>query len=428
MTITIGRGSFNDPRKIRHSGDAMLVELDIHGVTVANAKSQRDQILGLSRNRDEPIVPVVWSLDDTYDGYYAIGRSDVEPMTRYLSTGHMTASVELYRLPSYHQPLVEVVATVAKRSTAVSTPANADLDWTIALPAASEWVSGGSPFDASPFVRSTDTGDLIVLSDDTTPDVAGTYVLAASIPAADYYDGACVIKYYNGEEYRTVVGRQIPTNDPSEILFDNGIVRFVLSASSDRIFVSGWGSNGWESVDSFELSPGRVGVRDTAYQLKACSIISNSPQCVTLEYLWNVYVETLPLPGSLMPEANMKFTVTLRRGSHIAYCSLSSIPPDPTKAVNFSGALSTFTSQTSTSTTGGLYSNSTNVNSHKWVMATAEPYSSSTAISEISFGTSQPTHVFGLGIATAGTSFDGPAAVIGQWWMATNETLEVVAR
>lgn len=334
MTLTIGRVSVAAPTGIAHSGDRLSLTFDILPATLAEAKVRRQQVLGLADNPDEPVVPVTWSDDSDYDGYYHVASASVSPTITYLTGRLLRCSVELERIGGgYAKPMIEVAVAAAVRSNQQSVT-------TLNPPAASGWLVTGFPVGngeagntASLFTLAgygsplgTATGNLqtatIASLTNATSDVLWYY----SQPA-DFYDGAAMIEVSrdNGSTWYPVVGRQIPSGVTLYWRISNGLVR--VSPSFDDVNVRGellvevWSGSAWESMptmrrrfDSSGSTIGHFGFLDptsnATYQYTDPVILANGADQVALQ----------------IPQANGRTeTYTLRRG--VPFVDLTLIGP-----------------------------------------------------------------------------------------------------
>ncbi len=75
MSFTIGRFTApSEPTSVDIDGNTVTFGFHVipAAATVAALQPLRQQMLGLVENRDEEVVPVVWSADDSFDGFYRV--------------------------------------------------------------------------------------------------------------------------------------------------------------------------------------------------------------------------------------------------------------------------------------------------------------------------------------------------------------------
>jgi hypothetical protein len=412
MSFTLGRASFtNDLTAITHNGDRLSIRFDILPTTLAEAKVLRQQVLGLADNPDEPVVPLTWSADSDYDGFYRVLGARVDPVLAYQTNRLMRCAVDLERVGGgYKQAEIDGVAVVSVRSFTNSTPDVLDRKYTVAgFPSSADWREFEGDLDLS-ISRTGEFGTSASWYDDTTPNTDKVILARAYIDAADYYDAACRVEQDVSSTWYEVVGDQATTTTPAELRISNGLAR--ISHDGSDWLLEAWESGpGWETVGTFDLNTS--GGVLTPY---SPTIVRNSPEAVTLHYLIDGNVDV----------DNGRLTLTLRRGSLSVEATLERIAASP-------NALSIDHSTTSaaTTTTGGLFeATGGGTAGHRWVLATEAAYSTDTTNGALDFtsGLTTSNWCVGVNLSCDVAGNNDPASVVGQWWLAHSERFQVSAR
>lgn len=281
MTLTIGRASGLRPtRSSPLLGSVIDIDGTIVAASVAELRARRQQLIGLLDNPDEEVVPILWSTDPSYDGFYRIRNANVRHIG---PTGSPRANfrVTAERVGGYANPVFEVVASNVTRTNGHS-----------ATGAAVLYVPDTVVYDIDGFSS--------IASQGTRPTADGTtmQVLATGDPngrsyrfnvaPADYYRATCTVEIEVGGVWQLVVGTQVPRSTRFRI--SNGIVRLTSANSGTWAQFEAWNGSAWISqgitmVDPFGMarSLGRwtPGLGAALADLPV-TVLRNSPEAVVV--------------------------------------------------------------------------------------------------------------------------------------------------
>lgn len=385
----------------------------------------RDRIAALPSNRDELVVPVVWSEDSSIDGYYlpVSGSFTASPLFAVEGTGSF--QVELRRFGGGSLPQCELYGLHAARTNSHSitnTTLNGSTDYVrVAVPSTSSEFWPGSA--SAGINRVTASGTLSTWYIDNVP-LANTATY--TVVPGDYYTGACEIRTtYGSATSQLVGGRYCPPAFDGMIL-SNGLVRVFLHPSIDTAFeVEVYDGSAWENLisgtgwriehdygggpttQSWDLSNAKV------------SIIENSPVRSTIRLM-------LPEAASLGRFGRVWLDLSVRRGDPFI---CGTVRTDVAGLV----ALEPTTSTTSSALTGGMRASTTDLpegNRALWGIANGSPSNNTTTgrITQTSGATTTPFMV-GFELGGSGSSgIEQAQDVMYQWYDVKSESLRVVLR
>lgn len=328
MTIQIGRWGLGtltlpNPDRIIRNGNQVAIEgwagaVQGAGVTTrAQMLVLRDQFANLS-GPDEPTVPLVYSYDSTFDGYYEVVSANI---TQYDIADEARArfryQVQLVRVTAYGT--IEAVMSGCDRAGKPATMINAfgPTPWH-AVP--STWLGYDYGYLAvlTPKTRNLFGGGSIayysMVHNASTPTVTDFYdatVLVGAAPA-NYYDGQVQLSI--GSTLYPVIGRQV-VNDPTHWRLSNGLVQIDNSSGASNHFTmkfvrstgaqydSAWGySLGFGSGAAWTALPSGVTPR-------SMTILRNTPWLTTIRLAYSVYTGQ---------SSSVTLDISLRRGSRVA--------------------------------------------------------------------------------------------------------------
>ena len=378
MTIAIGRASGLNATQIKHSGDRVSISGTIVGADAYAARAQVQQVLGLSNNDDEPVVPVVYGNDDL-DGFYTVVSSGVEQLGP-ITGKSRRYSVELERVVGYANPWFEVIAQSVVRTNGYNaSPAGIiaaflstyELDVAATFSLADQTTTEDWPAANSPGI----TLDTYTATAPVAP-ISYRY----SGPAFSHLIGRCRVEVQQNGAWYEVVGRQVPANSIWRI--SNGIVRLTsaIGATPGKIEFYDAAAVAWEGININHVSGtspgtgyrslGGIGFGDQTIK-PTLTILRNSPE--------EVIVRTWQAGGSYGTTPGI--TYRLQRGARQFICNATSANYFVDIGINHS---------TTTAMTGGgagyAVDTTANGNGNKLVI-----------------GTNMPPHVSGIGY-TAGYS------------------------
>lgn len=366
MTIKIGRFgngaagyTVPTPMRVQPRGSG---EWDLSGVvqcsSAAQMKAVRQNVLGLGE-LDEPVVPVEFSDDTDFDGFYEVTSSSVDTSAEFVSKNRVAWSVGLRRIPDYALPQIEAVLFGSFRSNSHAiTPLS--LLW---FPSSAFNVYASISPSRNSFgtvTRTTDDGSVLgYYPRSGSSSAAERATLQYMIGPSDWYDGACRVEVNYGGTYYPVVGR-----NPYSLLsstgwrITNGRLRVAPSATAGRLDVSVYDTSGaaWETT-TFKLYTSTGGSDIDA--ILTFAILRNSPEEVVVR---------LGLQESITAVVPTKFRhtldLTLRRGEHHVECYWT------TEQGSVLGYVKPNTVTASTTLTGGIRATSNDAAGNRYVIYT----------------------------------------------------------
>ncbi|MFA9269202.1 MAG: hypothetical protein ACEQSX_00370 [Baekduiaceae bacterium] len=328
MTIQFGRWGLGtltlpNPDKIIKVGKQLSVEgwagaLSGAGVTTrAQMLVLRDQLANLT-GPDEPTIPLVYSYDPTFNGYYEITSAAV---TQYEIADEARArfrySLTLERVTAYG--LIECIMSGVDRTGKPATMINVfgPRPWH-AVPSAWLGYDYGYLAVLTPSTRNLLGGGTVAIydmvHDVSTPTVVDFYNATVSVGAdpTDYYDGQ--VELSAGSPLTPVIGRQV-VNDPTHWRLTNSLVQIDNSSGAGNHFTmsfvrsngsqvdTAWGySLGFGSGPSW--TPLAAGVTP-----RSLTVLRNTPWVVTIRLAYSIYTGA---------SSSVTLDITLRRGARYA--------------------------------------------------------------------------------------------------------------
>lgn len=291
-------------------GDVILQNLDVSKGTVGlsgviddpDVEFAAEQFAAYVDSADETFVPVRFVGPTAWDGFYRVTdvRASASPSKL------LGLSVSLERVRGFAAPIFESVVLGSKRSGVIAgvTPTA----WH-GVPATAVGYETGvlTPTRA---VLSGETGDVQIFSEATNHLFNARPMWFLS--PADWYAGAAELTVAG----HVVTGKQV-RNAPADWVLSNGLVRF--SGRADGAVVSErWDATGqvWTDAGAWNVtrSSSAIGPLGAAHTL---TVLRNDPACVTVRL---AYDAASNVAGSRFV---VYLDVSLRRGSTVAECSLS---------------------------------------------------------------------------------------------------------
>lgn len=409
MTITVGRfTSVEDPYNITQDGDRFSVGIDVIPTSAGDlhhAKAQRQQILGLV-NDDDPIVPVTWTEDSTFDGYYRVVGSSCEPAEAYLNNGWMRAKIDLERVDGYSAPLLESTLTSVVRTNAHGiTTASAVPVWAYPQSAVEAWWSGGGTI----YSRTSADGTLNVHRRGVPPlkETARYYIA----PASRYVGAATIEASYNGT-YRNVIGAQLPAAYNTWRL-SNGLIR-ITQPTTTTIAISCYDGSQWDTAKSFQFGGATTAGAVTA--LSTPRIVRNSPEAVGIRL--SVAVNYGIGWGTQFMD------LVVKRGARFVECVL-----DSTSQSDY--YVEPASSEAGTALTGGFRATSNDAAGNRYVLASPLAQTNTLASGRLKATSTVNTFPFMIGLEVAGSgaaTVDAAQELIYQYHVPLAERQMVVTR
>lgn len=347
MTFTIGRAVLNTaPSAMSQNGDSVSLSIDIATATLDEAKVRRGQLLGLME--DTSPVPVTWSDDPDFDGFYQVSSVSVDPEQAYLTNRLLRCRIDMTRVGGgYAAAFVELFAARALRTntcsvtTAVARP-------TIVHPFA-EWSSIGlkDPINHADgqIIRYSQVFDLA--------DVLPVDVRYRVSPA-DYLIGAATIERSVGGVWYPQIGAQLPDAPYTSFRLSNAFVRVSLSATGVVVQATN-GAASYGTAYTFDITPF---LNDSIFGYKdpvTPRVLRNDPAAVTIQWAFANESESYVVE------------MLLRRGCSFVECQVYNANGSNLTAPEIKPA-----SGTSSATTAGIAVRSAaDANTHRWWLASA---------------------------------------------------------
>lgn len=414
MTITIGRFSIDDcPYNIVHQGDRLSFMFDVDGSATGGdadvAKMYRQQLLGLVGNDDEPVVPVIWSDDSDFDGYYRIESLDVTPTPVYLNDSsairHFSVSVTAVRVSGgYAEPVHELFAVLAEAGaltidTGVGGTFGGYTDGAVYLPN-SHVVADNTTVSSS---RTAQDGATIyeVTQSSMASDETAVLGVSATVDPADFYDAAASVEWYVGGTWWPIVGRQVPSL--ATLRLNNGLVRVAVETDGE-ITVEHYDGSSWSSKGytvSYDTGSGTIN------GLTSARVLMNGPDKVIVQFICTT---------SSIQAATL--TVELRRGERTATFTVSTYSSRTWKVTRSTTEAATALVDDN-SDTYGVKASSNDANGDQFVIFGRDVGTADTTNGGLTLAASagpgsgegfplSSNAVFGLGAAVGGTGSSDP--------------------
>lgn len=396
MSLRIGRffSTTTDPSSIIQDGDLLSISFDIRPATLAQANAERQQILGIVDNEDEPVIPVTWDQDATIDGYYRPLSASVEPTEAFLLNRLMRASVSLERVKNgYANPAIEtyVVSRTATNSHSIVSPS-----YRIAI--SHPRGSASIQLDRTTLPNATllrrhvgEYGEIDNYYDFTGGDFAG-FSVAYSAPS-EYYTNDCRIRDANG----VITGSQMARLGAGGTwTISNGFVSASSTANDNELSVGGW-DTGISAYDPYLVRSGTIsgsafsasGSHSITGAGVAPVILKNSPELVSVRVFNGI--------------GEPSFTFTLWRGSLVLIVTV-----DSPQAPAFSTALGLGLSIAATNITGGARTTANNANGNRLAIFNRAAVTTSTTSFGVAATTPATRSVFGVAVQRDGSTAISP--------------------
>ena len=395
MSLRIGRffSATTDPSSIVQDGNLLSMSFDIRPGSIEAATLQRQQILGIIDNEDEPVIPVSWDLDSSLSGYYRPISASVEPTQAFLQNRLMRASVALERVKNgYANPAIEtyVVSRVATNAHSVVASPNANA-LAISHPLDSTQVEldrTGLPSATNFRTLASVSGDILNYYGASGSDFEGYSI--AYTPVDEYYRNACTIEY-RGDENAVIVGRQFPELPVNTVWsLNNGIILVQPTGNFNEVEIGVWDAVSSE-FESFNIRAGVLGsgvfLASSQHSIAGASvapvILRNSPEVCSIR-LTN---------GATEPS----FTITIWRGSVVAVITAETETATNTVALGIAPAAA------GTNITGGVRTTSNNAAGNRMVLLNRAAGTTSTSDTALRVTTATTRSVFGVALQKGGT-------------------------
>lgn len=248
MSLRIGRVTLEDPRQVVVDGDTISLSVDLLASSLEELQALRQQVNGLQDDIDDPVVPVTWSEDAAFDGFYHVVSASVPSVDSMLHAFYLPeCSVTLERIAGATAPLIESDASAVVRTNSVGiTNGEPEAISEVYHESSTTYTRGGS----GPIVRVGADGD-VYCSYDAAPFTA---VRQAFPSISNRYAGMAQLEVKYGSTWHTVVGQQVPASAGGNWRLSNGLVRFTAttytgtSTTRGGLLVEVYDSGAWRST------------------------------------------------------------------------------------------------------------------------------------------------------------------------------------
>lgn len=360
------------------------------------AKSMRDELYRMVDN-DDLVLPVVWTADSSFDGYYKLVSASLNLGMAALS-GYYPFNLNLERMGSDGHMAIESRLQVGLRAN----------DHSITL-GSSEPVHGVpdshkayNPGTATPttMTRALADGTMRVFRDmpqDTDP--------VWGIDAADFYENACQIEV--GATLRVLAGIDAD-NLPNNWRINNGAVRVSPNGTSGRLDVQHYDGTVWETAKVWQV---RVGGSEVG-QWDNISVLRNDAASVIIRLNRRdseITVVTLDL--------------TLKRGSRFVEARI-------TRNVAAAYKIVRNTTEAATTLTGAIRATVNDGDGNRYVLGSSKTVTDDLTIGGITSASLTGWDFF-IGSAIAGSGAvagDAPADLVNQYHGYVTEVMNPVRR
>lgn len=432
MTVSIGRFGLDLTTPVLASVEASGRTLRLSGylkaASLAAGLTLRQQLLGLVGNPDEPVVPVVSTVDSSLNGFYRVLSADVTMAASGADYSNFVLpwSAELERAASGYNPLIERTLIAALRTNAHSITATNIVAF-FGMPAAAQAAQDIATYFSGTSLTGADGA--LRFYYDSNPG-ASVYVNGfalnpgTAIATAGYYDNAAKLesKWADNSNYYPVVGRDVPARVSSAIRtghdwrLSNGLVRVAPSVTTGALncgcdlSVSHYDGSQWDTAKRYTFTLATVPLA-SALQFTQFTVLRNDPAAVSIR----LSVEVSNLAWLL--------DLTLRRGSRFVECRWT---------LSTAGAVvvAVSTVEAATALTGGIRATSNDAAGNRYVLAGAQATTNDLTNGSITSG-SVTSYDFMIGSEVGGSGAGGMETAqnqIYQYMCAQSETYRIVGR
>jgi hypothetical protein len=286
VTLLIGRTVLDDPDEVKVSGDEITFVADLLCSSPVEMQVKRQQLANLVGNKDEEVIPLVWSDDPTFNGFYRVKSVNLGSHPVMLTTGYVPpATISLQRIGGgYANPTFEVIGTSIVRTNGHG----ASLGLTPSL-----FIPDSVTYDLDGF-SSVATSDTRPAADGATVQILATgdpngRSYRFDVSPESYYQASCLVEVEVGGVWFPVVGRQAPRSVRWRI--SNGVVRITSASSGAGATFEAWTGSAWVSQGISLLETGITprpigrwtpGLGAGASRDIPVTVLRNSPETVSL--------------------------------------------------------------------------------------------------------------------------------------------------
>lgn len=421
------------PSKASWSGNTLTIEGPIVIPTATSnrfdvLKACRDRFNALVGNVDEKYVPVTFSEDSSWDGFYQPLSASMNFDEHHPSSAMGRWSCVLERAANGGYSQVEVVGQHYVRTNPHSisnTTWNAAVTTgpICALPdvASDVWTGTASGTNTTRTVQYNGSSAGMIIPSvgalDLPLETATTYTISPS----GHYVGACEIRTtYGSATGQLVGGRFCPVPSADVLQISNGLIR--CTAENGGVAVEVYDGTQWEDLAggvAFRIRTD-IGGSISTWTWGGGQVVRNSPEECTVRFIG--------IESAIRTYGRVWLDLTVKRGSRmicgVARCDVGSGKWDLTPS----------TSIAATALTGGLRATSADAANNRavWCVGAATAVTNNTTTGQIQKNTAgELTFPFGVGVELNGSSATGintAQQVAYEYFDARAERMSVVRR
>lgn len=392
----------------QRDGDRISCGGWIVGASLANATQERDRLLGLKNNPDEPIVPFYWNSDLTQWGYcQVVDVSCPWDLALTLEQFRFQWSAELVEIAEGFAAVHEVLSKGAVRTNAHTIAAGDVRAFHCVPDAAKGYAPGLSGLGINTISTAVDEpADLIRRYDDGTPAAPEYFNTRKHWQVAPnaFYVGACAV--LDGSEVdddfgaATVVGRRF--SNPGEAVtgwtITNGLVRVSPYETGDP---GDWLFSWWDPNDTPAQWHDKIvqfGGTDVDFDTYPTymQIVVNSPDMVSVRCGISSFAAT-------SVDDAVTLDLTIRRGSRLVECYLKLDGVATSK-----WQIRNVPDEAGTGITGGRAANANDAEGDRYVLLCPVAFTDVPTGTGIAIDAAATTATFGVGLAVDGSSATDP--------------------
>lgn len=440
QNLTIGRLGLDTAHlelieQANHAGrDTLNISTALVGDSLAELRALRQAALGLHRNVDERVVPVTYSDDAWFDGYYRVDNVTVGSVPASLTAFWLPAELQLTRVAQYGAPAIEARVAGALRTNDHSITTSDFRAWHAPGKDTLEGYSDYFDDTRGEFLRqcADGTSDRVQLYYGGSNDRAHFTDAFPSwhMTPADYYYGAARLNL----DGIPAVGRQIPNlANPSQASalgattsweISNGIVRMRPdTANAGNVEIELFDNTAWEEANT-EFYWGWYH-SSTWYQFghpHAITVLQNTPEMVAIRLTYSGDAQ-----GGISEDFAATVDVLLRRGANYFECYLDAAPV----SAAWGARTEATTAATALSSSEGIRGTSNTSDGNRMVIASPETHTADTTNGGIYLTSAATSFPFAIGWNIRGSSatdIDGAEETAAAYHCAHYERARVVAR
>lgn len=430
MTMTIGRTSLR-VSSLRVDGDTVSIVGAVLGTDSASVDAARQRLTGMVNSLDQNAVPVTWTVEPSFDGYYVVVSADVSEVGPHPSRTARVA-VTLARFSTAYASVVhETLGTVVTRTNVAG--ATAAATWAIPSSASFDPPNGWKNTALSTRVTSTGTVNVVPLTVSSSA-ITGRF----TVPASAHYEGAATIehRYSAAGAYHVMEGRHAPLS-PSSWRLSNGLLRITPSTTANHLIdVSAYDGSAWSTATAWTVSasnkvPPNGNASGRYPQIMAARIVKNAPEAATIRLIWRYTDETTgaglanrTAVTNAIENQPQVVDITLRRGDRVASLDFSNrVAAVPYITLSLNGTPG------GSSITGGVVETSADASGNKAVILGAGTLTAPTTVAleqQSTSGSAPMQFAIGYVVPAAAATPDAATDLAGQYFGAVAEKQRAV--